>query len=335
MSGLVLNSAALSAHASTPTNDNLQAGADYATALSAFENGNLSRALRLSKTAAHAGSTDAAVMAAYILRSGDLAAPDLPEARRFYEMAARRGHPDALVALGEMGLAGEAGLTDADAYSYLTRASDSGRTDATRALAEMNRTGRGTKQSVERQREMLSRAAASFDPTATKQLADTYFESDPKKALSLYEQAAKSGDAEAAYSAGLMYAQNYSILPNEELSAHYLGQAAHFGHAAAQADYGLLVYQGAGVTRDEAAAAEWFRKSAVGGDTDGMFLYAFTLAKGEGVEQDFGEAYYWVLKAGDSAIDDYQEDRAVLRKRLEDHVDPAILAAAKARLSSD
>ncbi|MGB6319040.1 MAG: tetratricopeptide repeat protein, partial [Litorimonas sp.] len=249
-----------------------------------------------------------------------------------YDMAASRGHPDALVALGEMGLAGKAGLTDEDAYAYLTQASEMGRTDATRALAEMTRAGRGVTPSVEGERELLERAVAAFDTDATKRLADTYFETDPVRALELYEQAAASGNSDAAYAAGLMYAQTFEIRPDEERAAYWLGRAAQGGHAAAQADYGLLVYQGAGVPRDDAQAADWFRRSAEGGDTEGMFLYAFTLAKGEGVTQDFGEAYYWLLKSGDSTVDDYQADRATLRERLEDNVDPDVLAAARARL---
>jgi len=292
----------------------------------------MSRALRLGKSAAKDGNLDAAVMVGHIYRKGETGTVNLKEARRFFEMAAVRSHPDALVALGEMGLNGEAGLNDEDAYGYLLRASEAGRTDATRALAEMTRAGRGTSKDADEERKLLERAIASFDMGATKRLADTYLETDPKKALKLYEQAAKAGDADAAYAAGIMYAQNFEIRPNEEKSAFWLAKAAQAGHAAAQADYGLLVYQGAGVPRDELQAADWFRQSAEGGDTEGMFLYAFTLAKGEGVSQDFGEAYYWLLKSGDSTVDDYQEDRAVLRQRLEDNVDPAVLAAAKARL---
>jgi len=111
-----------------------------------------------------------------------------------------------------------------------------------------------------------------------------------------------------------------------------LKQAAEGGHAAAQADYGLLVYQGAGATRSETEAARWFEKSAQGGDGEGQFLYAFTLAKGEGVDQNFEEAYYWLLKSGESSVDDYSEDKAKLKQRLEDNVDPTILARAKARI---
>lgn len=274
-------------------------------------------------------------MVGHVLRNGQAGPIDLPEARRFYEMGAARGHPDALVALGEMGLKGQAGLTDSDAYAYLLRASEAGRNDATLALAEMTRMGRGVEADIEAQREHLKRAQAAFDNDATKRLADTYLETDPKRALTLYEKAATAGNADAAYAAGIMYARTFEILPDEEKSAYWLGQAARAGHAAAQADYGLLVYQGAGVPRDDSAAADWFRRSAEGGDTEGMFLYAFTLAKGEGLAQDFGESYYWLLKSGESTVDDYQQDRATLRERLEDNVDPNVLEAARQRFATE
>lgn len=313
----------------------VQTEADFETALNAYQDENFARALRLGKTAAEAGSLEAAVMVGYILRHGQAGAPDLEGARHFYEMAAARSHPDALVALGQMGLAGEAGLTDADAYSYLLRASESGRNDATLALAEMTRAGRGIDADKEAERDLLKRGHAAFDFAATKKLADSYLTTEPKRALSLYEKAAAKGDPDAAYAAGIMYAQNFDIRPNEEKSAYWLGRAASLGHAAAQADYGLLVYQGAGVERNEKAAADWFRQSALNGDTEGMFLYAFTLAKGEGVEQSFEDSYYWLLKSGESTVDDYQEDRAVLRERLEQNVDAELLAAAKARLDAE
>ena len=323
------------AYANVPTASPVQTEAGFETALTAYQSGDTYRALSLGKTAAKAGSLEAAVLVGHILRKGEAGPANLLEAKRFYTMAASRSHPDALIALGEMGLAGEAGLTDADAYSYLLRASEAGRTDATRALAEMNRAGRGVPKSVDGEREMLERAVAFFDESAMRRLADTYLETDPERALELYEQAAEAGDADAAYAAGIMYAQTFEIHPDEERSTFWLAKAAQAGHAAAQADYGLLVYQGAGIPRDYTAAANWFRRSAEGGDTEGAFLYAFTLAKGEGVEQDFGEAYYWLLKSGDSTVDDYQQDRATLRERLEQNVDPDALDAARARLESE
>ena len=308
-------------------------GITFQDALARFEAGDKTTALAYATSAAHKGSADAAVMAGYILRKGEAGYVDLNNARRWYAMAAMKNHPDALVALGEMALKREAGLTDEDAVSYLTRAADMGRTDAMRALADLHRTGQGTTANTAMSEQYLMKASQSFDKDATKRLGDTHFEKDPKQALKYYEQAAEAGHVEAAYIAGVMYAENFDIRPNSARSAALLKQAAEGGHAAAQADYGLLVYQGAGAVRSEAEAAKWFEKSALGGDGEGQFLYAFTLAKGEGVAQNFEEAYYWLLKSGQSSVDDYIKDKAELKKRLEANVDPAILARARARLN--
>jgi len=304
----------------------------FEDALTHYEAGDKITALSYATTAAHNGSADAAVMAGYILRKGEAGYVNLEHARAWYNMAALKNHPDALVALGEMAIKNEAGLTHTDAISYLTRASDMGRTDAMRALSDLYRMGQGISANDVQSERLLKKASESFDKDATKRLGDRYFEKDPKTALGYYEQAAEAGHVEAAYIAGVMYAENFEIRPNSTQSAALLKQAAEGGHAAAQADYGLLVYQGVGATRSESAAAQWFEKSARGGDSEGQFLYAFTLAKGEGVTQSFEEAYYWLLKSGQSSVDDYDKDRAELKKRLEANVDPAILSRARARV---
>jgi len=323
----------MSASAAAPTLTNpAETVANFDVALQAFNAGNYSEALKLSETAADLGSSDAAVMAGYILRYGKSGKTDMLLARKWYERAALKGHPDAFVALGEMGIRGQAGLTKADAVSWLTRASDAGRTDAMRALSDLYRTGQGTSTSTEKSERLLTQASQSFDAEATKRLGDSMFERDPKTALKHYEKAAEAGHLEAAYIAGVMYAENFEIMPNSARSSALLKQAAQGGHPAAMADYGLLVYQGYSASKSQEKAAEWFRKSAEAGDSEGQFLYAFTLAKGEGVEQDFEGAYYWVLKSEESGVDDYDEDRRKLRERLETNVDADTLARARARL---
>jgi TPR repeat protein len=317
----------------------VEAQANFDAALDAYNDGNMETALRLAKIAARAGSADAAVMAGHILRKGETGRIDMNAAREWYERGALKGHPDALVALGEMGLREQGGMTKMQAVSYLNQAADAGRTDAMRVLADLYRTGQGVKADPEQARHWLEKAAQSFDPQGTKELADSLFESDPKAALKAYEQAAAGGNIEAAYIAGVMYAENFNIPPNEQKSSKWLRVAAEGGHAAAMADYGLLVYQGVSVEKSEKEAAAWFQKSAEKGDPEGQFLYAFTLAKGEGVKQNFGDAYYWVLKSlanSDKAadIDIYDKDKLTLKTRLEENVDPAVLAEAKARAQS-
>ncbi len=322
----------LSAYASPTLSNPAEPEANFEAALSAFNSGQYTEALRLAETAANLGSTDAAVMAGYILRYGKAGRTDMTAARKWYEKSAMKGHPDALVALGEMGLRGQAGLTETDAVSYLTRASDAGRTDAMRALSDLYRTGQGVDSNTEESQRLLKQAAQSFDSEATKRLGDSLFETDPKTALKHYEAAAKAGHIEAAYIAGVMYAENFDIRPNSQRSATLLRQAAQGGHPAAMADYGLLVYQGYGADKSAESAANWFRKSAEAGDAEGQFLYAFTLAKGEGVTQNMEDAYYWVLKSGETGVDEYDADKRTLREGLEASVDPAAQARVRAKL---
>jgi len=331
MSGTFASGLSTDAYANTTTS--VQPSVTFDDALSAYNSGDKLTALSNARVAARSGSADAAVMAGYILRKGETGTINLTEAKSWYMQAANQNHPDALVALGEMAIKNEAGLTQSDAVAYLTRASDMGRTDAMRALSDLYRTGQGTAPSAKKSQGLLKKASQSFDRDATKRLGDSYFEKDPKKALKYYEQAADAGHVEAAYIAGVMYAENFEIRPNSTKSASLLKQAAEGGHAAAQADYGLLVYQGYGAAKSDVEAAKWFEKSAKGGDKEGQFLYAFTLAKGEGVAQSFEEAYYWLLKSDKSGNDDYDKDRAELKKRLEANVDGAVLARARARVN--
>jgi TPR repeat protein len=318
----------------------VESQANLEAALSAYQNRKYDSALSLGKTAARAGSSDAAVLVGHILRKGESATPNYTEARRWYDMAAAKGHPDALVALGEMGIRQQGGVTSTDAISYLSRAADAGRTDAMRALADMYRMGKGTKTDPKQAQYWLEKAGQSFDFKGMKALGDSLFETDPKAALKAYEKAASAGDIEAAYIAGVMYAENFDIRPDEQKSADWLRIAAEGGHPAAMADYGLLVYQGVATRQSEKEAAAWFQKSAQKGDSEGQFLYAFTLAKGEGVPQNYEDAYYWVLKSIESAknlegTDFYEKDRLTLKERLENNINPAIISRAKARAAKD
>ena len=329
---LTLLGTPLSVNAAPTLSNPAEVTANFDVALQAFNAGQFSEALRLSETAANLGSADAAVMAGYILRYGKTGRTDMTAARRWYEKAAIKGHPDAFVALGEMGLREQAGLTKTDAVSWLTRASDAGRTDAMRALSDLYRTGQGVTASAAESERLLTNASQSFDAEATKRLGDSLFQRDPKTALKHYEAAAKAGHIEAAYIAGVMYAENFEIQPDSARSAALLKQAAMGEHPAAMADYGLLVYQGYSAAKSDEEAAKWFRRSAMAGDAEGQFLYAFTLAKGEGIARNLEEAYYWALKSGDSGVDDYDTDRQTLRRGLEGKLSATAIARVKARL---
>jgi TPR repeat protein len=311
---------------------------DYASALAAYESGDVATALIQGKVAGAGGDADAQVLVGHILMRGEAGLVDKLDAAKWFLKAANQGHTDGMVALGELGLTNSGGLSHSDALKWLGHAARKERTDAMRALADIYLTGKGTAPDQAIGRSWLVKAANLGDAFAERKLGDIYFDEQPVEALVWYERAANHGDPQAAYVAALMYAENFDIKPDAKRAAELLAIAAEAGVAAAQADYGLVVYQGNGVERSAEKAAEWFKKSAIGGDPEGRFLYAFTLAKGDGVSKSFEDAYYWLLRAelesGDSGIHEYDKDRAELKKRLEDNVNAETLQRARTRATS-
>ncbi|PHR91336.1 MAG: hypothetical protein COA69_12560 [Robiginitomaculum sp.] len=315
------------------------ADAGYEAALKAYQDGDPANALIHGKLSGGGGNVDAQVLVGYLLMREGTGFMDKDEAAIWFLKAAKLGQVDAMVALSELALNAHGGLSPTDAVKWLEMASANDRTDAMRALADIYIRGRGITRNRAEGRGWLVKAANYGDPLAERKLGDLDIGVDPKKALIWYERAADHGDAEAAYSAAIMYAENFEIPPSASKAAKLLSQAAEAGIAAAQADYGLIVYQGNGVPRSAEKAAQWFKRAAYGGDPEGRFLYAFTLAKGDGVEKSFEDAYYWLLLAeqdsGETGIDDYDRSRTELQQRLEDNVDPAVLMKARKRATSD
>lgn len=304
----------------------------FQDAMDAYNAGDRGLALAHAKIAANNGDVEAMVMAGHILQRGETGLIDTLGAAEWYRLAAARGNVDAYVGLGELAIREQAGLTASDAKYWLQKAADLGRTDAMRALADMNLQGTGTVPNPSAGTKLLGRAADQGDAHAMKKLGDRLFDTDAEAALGWYEKAAAKGDPNSAYIAAIMYAENYDIRPNAKKAAVLMRQAAEAGMPPAQADYGLLVYQGAGVERDINAAARWFEKAAKAGDREGQFLYAFTLYKGEGVPQSSEDAYYWLLKSdGESGVDDYDTDRENFKKSLEKTLSPSVMARARSR----
>ncbi|MCF6221599.1 MAG: sel1 repeat family protein [Robiginitomaculum sp.] len=309
----------------------------YESAVLAFESGDYANALIYGKLAGSGGDADAQVLVGHILMNGLGVGANKDGAVNWYLKAAANGNTDAMVALGELALGAHGGLSASDAVSWLTRAANKGRSDAMRALADIYLQGKGTAPDRSKAQNWLVKASNYGDAKAERKLGDFYFETRPTEAIIWYEKAAANGDAEAAYFAAIMYAENYEIKPDAGKVAKLLQQAANAGLPAAQADFGLVVYQGNGIERSEKDAANWFKKSAENGDPEGRFLYAFTLAKGEGVPQSYEDAYYWLLRAEEAgattSIAEYDQSRAELKKRLEANIAPAVLSKAKARAS--
>jgi len=327
----LFGSAALNPATAEPILSSFNRTASYEDAKTAYDAGDKNLALAYGKIAANNGDTEAQILVGHILMRGETGLIDYNGAAEVFQKAALKDDTDALVALSELALRSQGGLTPPQAISYLERAAELGRHDAMRVLATVYETGDALPQDLKQAKHWRGKAAMDGDALAARAMGDNALKDDAFEALTWYEHAATLGDAQSAYIAAIMYAENYEIRPDEKKAARLMQQAARANLPAAMADYGLLVYQGAGVEKDIKSAAKWFERAAKSGDSEGQFLYAFTLAKGEGVEQNYENAYYWLLRSGESGVDDYDRDRAELRKRLEANIDETILNRARSR----
>jgi TPR repeat protein len=305
--------------------------ASFEDAKKAYDQGDKNLALAYGKIAASGGDIEAQILVGHILMRGETGLIDYIGAAEAFQQAALKDHPDALVALAELALRSQGGLTPPQAIGWLERAAELGRHDAMRVLATVYETGGDLPTNLKQAEYWRGKAASDGDALAARAMGDEAAKHDAFEALTWYEHAAILGDAQSAYIAAIMYAENFEIRPDEKKAARLMQQAAAANLPAAMADYGLLVYQGAGVEKDIKSAAKWFERAAKAGDSEGQFLYAFTLAKGEGVTKSFEDAYYWLLRSGESGVDDYDKDRTALRERLEANIDEQILNRARSR----
>jgi TPR repeat protein len=135
-------------------------------------------------------------------------------------------------------------------------------------------------------------------------------ESAPQKneSLSVLQQKAELGDAEAQLSLGFCYDKGEGVPQNYAEAEKWYRKAAEQGHAMAQYNLGDMYYEGVGVPQNYAEAAKWFRKAADQGDTYAQYNLGSMYEKGRGVPQSYEKAYIWFTLAADYSGGELQED---------------------------
>jgi TPR repeat protein len=121
-----------------------------------------------------------------------------------------------------------------------------------------------------------------------------YHEKDFAKAVQVWRPLAQSGDREAQYRLGVMYAEGKGVAPNDAEAALWFERAAEQGEPTAQYNLGASYAEGTGVRQDMAAAAKWFRRAADQGLPLAQLNLGLLYASGSGVPQDNVEALKWI-----------------------------------------
>ena len=130
----------------------------------------------------------------------------------------------------------------------------------------------GSKESIERLRNWVKKGKA----WAMSILAHRYkdglgVKQSDKKAIELYETAAKKGDAGAQYNLGQYYRRgDLGLTQSIERAIEYWRSAAEQGYVDAQFNLGQLYANGKGIEQSFTKAREWLTKAAAQGDKDAI-----------------------------------------------------------------
>lgn len=216
-----------------------------------------------------------------------------PQDRR----AAEAGDSWAQLALGIDGVKRGDG---AEAARWLRASAEQGNADAQLFLGLQLKSGAVIAKDLDEAERWLKKAAAGGEKMATDALARLEEERTSGVAVGSegeLEAAAQKGDANAAYSLGMIFCFNRG---DGVAGARWLKVAAEKGHAKAQGRLGFVCAAGyKGAPRDLAAAESWYRRAAQQGDRESCRNLAQLLLRPEADGEKQAEGVRWARRAAD------------------------------------
>jgi TPR repeat protein len=122
-------------------------------------------------------------------------------------------------------------------------------------------------------------------------------EGNDKKAVSLFGELVRVGNASAQHDLALMYETGKGVTQSDKEALRLFTLAAAQGHADAQYMIGYYHAEAIGTEKLFQTAAKWYLKAASLGHVEAQFSLAELYFRGEGVPRSFDNAEKWYLKA--------------------------------------
>jgi TPR repeat protein len=123
-------------------------------------------------------------------------------------------------------------------------------------------------------------------------------------AMRWWKKASNAGSAEAALNIGTMYLDGEGVAPDEQQAVMWLRRAADGGSIPAAARLGSMALMKKGRLVPGTNSTRWLNVAADAGDPTSMLNLGMVLFHGLGAQPDFVEAYMWfTLAAQRGAID--------------------------------
>ncbi|MEA1787275.1 serine/threonine-protein kinase [Arenibacter sp. GZD96] len=248
------------------------------------------------RQAADKGYANSQYMMGKILEFGeDEGTPNLPEAIRYYELAAEQNQGSALYAMGRLYYEGKEKKKDYNrAKELFTQAADQNILDAAYMLGTMAENGiAGSVNYLEAERRYL-KAANKGHLSAQKRLAAMYYNlklgtDNKKKATQWYLKAAEQGDIHSQFQVAVIYYDGKYYYAAKK----WFQRAADQNNASAQSYLGYMYHMGLGGSKNIKKAFEFYQKSATNGDMVGMYNLASCYYNGTGTPKNRNLAKIW------------------------------------------
>lgn len=189
----------------------------------------------------------------------------------------------------------------ASACVWYETAAEKGSIEATFLLGEHYETGEGVTKDMKRAVELYETAAkAEYKPAQSK--LGYLYKSDndianPQRSLYWNNKAADNGDMRALCNLGLAYEFGNGVEKNEKKAFELYKQSARLGYDRGMYNLAFCYMRGLGTTEDHWQAAQYFEKAAQKGHVEAMYNIGVMYLNGDGVNKDMKRAAEWFYRA--------------------------------------
>ncbi len=155
-----------------------------------------------------------------------------------------------------------------------------------------------------------------------------YKRGDYAAARRVWAPLAETGDREAQYFLGHLYAEGQGVVQDRAEALYWFRAAAAQGDPYGQFALGYMYENGAGVVRDDGEAVRWYRAAAEQGNVLAQNNLGLMYEAGRGMPRDYVMAYLWFARAAAHA--GFDRDKAASNlDQVAAKMTPAQVEAAK------
>lgn len=225
---------------------------------------------------------------------------DLSQAAKLYQQAAEQGQTEAMFRLGAMYSQGKGVARNPDeARKWWNLAAEKGHASAKAQLQTGQKVALAVSPPPQAKVEEQHAQADSKTLTLEEKKSKAAGKEPPKT-----EQVAKAApaasvakDKNGLYEEGLRFFKGEGVTRDYAQAHKLFVEAAAMGQAKAQYRLGFMYSLGKGVKKSDQEAVNWWQKAAKQNDPDAQYYLGYMYEIGGGVKQDVAEAKKWYQKA--------------------------------------